>query len=152
MIALRCATTSNRLRKGYREIFAGYHICIYAMNRSSRNVMRKMLDVGPDSICISALVAAELAYGVARSDAAYREKNELHLQRFIHNITVVPWTHEAMWHYGEQRQRLKLSRLPISEIDLLIGAQALATDLVVVTNNVREFQRIEGLTLENWVG
>ncbi len=57
-----------------------------------------------------------------------------------------------MWHYGEQRQRLKLSRLPISEIDLLIGAQALATDLVVVTNNVREFQRIEGLTLENWVG
>ena len=126
------------------------NICIYAMNRSSRSVMRKMLDAGPDAIAISALVAAELAYGVARSDAAFRDKNKLHLQRFIQSVEVVPWTHEAMWHFGEQRQRLKLSGLPISEIDLLIGAQALAADRVVVTNNLREFQRIEGLKLENW--
>ncbi len=56
-----------------------------------------------------------------------------------------------MWHFGEQRQRLKIAGLPIGEIDLLIGAQALAADLVVVTNNTKEFERIEGLKLENWV-
>lgn len=126
------------------------NICIYAMNRSSRNVMQKMRAAGPESIGISALVAAELAYDVARSDVAHREKNKLHLQRFMHSIEVLPWTHAAMWHFGEQRQRLKLSGQLISEIDLLIGAQALAANLVVVTNNIREFQRIEGLKLENW--
>jgi len=127
------------------------NICIYAMNRSSGSVMRKMLDVGSDALCISSMVAAELAFGVARSDAAYRAKNKQNLQRFISSIEVLPWTHAAMWHFGEQRQRLKLSGQPIGEIDLLIGAQALASDLVVVTNNIKEFQRIDGLKLENWV-
>ena len=128
------------------------NICIYAMNRSSRNVMQKMRAAGPEAIGISALVAAELAYGVARSDAAHREKNKLYLQLFMQSIQILPWTHAAMWHFGEQRQRLKLSGQIISEIDLLIGAQALAENMVVVTNNVREFQRIEGLRLENWAG
>ena len=127
------------------------NICIYAMNRSSRGVMQKMLDVGSDALAISSMVAAELAFGVARSNEAYRAKNKQSLQRFIASIEVLPWTHAAMWHFGDQRQRLKLAGQPIAEIDLLIGAQALASDLVVVTNNTKEFERIEGLKLENWV-
>lgn len=126
------------------------NICIYAMNRSSRSVMQKMLDVGQDALCISSMVAAELAFGVARSDKAYRAKNKSSLQGFMASIEVLPWTHAAMWHFGEHRQRLKLAGQSIGEIDLLIGAQALASDLVVVTNNLREFERIEGLKLENW--
>ena len=53
--------------------------------------------------------------------------------------------------FRSQRQRLKLAGQPIGEIELLIGAQALASDLVVVTNNTKEFERIEGLKLENWL-
>ena len=127
------------------------NICIYAMNRSSRSVMQKMLDAGPDALVISSMVAAELAFGVARSNEAYRAKNKHNLQRFVGSIEVLPWTHAAMWHFGEQRHRLKLAGQPIGEIDLLIGAQALASDLVVVTNNTKEFERIEGLKLENWL-
>ena len=114
-------------------------------------MMQKMLDVGPDRLTISAVVAAELAFGVARSDEAHREKNRLTLQRFINSMEVLPWTHAAMWHFGEQRQRLKMSGKAIGELDLLIAAQALALNLVVVTNNTREFERVQGLKLENWV-
>ena len=126
------------------------NICIYAINGSSRNVMQKMSKVGPDALVISALVAAELAFGVARSDEAHRSKNKQNLQSFISSIEVLPWTHDAMWHFGNQRPRLKVAGQSIGEIDLLIGAQAPASDLVVVTNNTREFERIEGLKLENW--
>ena len=79
------------------------NICIYAMNRSSRSVMQKMLDAGPDALVISSMVAAELAFGVARSNEAYRAKNKHNLQRFVGSIEVLPWTHAAMWHFGEQR-------------------------------------------------
>ena len=56
-----------------------------------------------------------------------------------------------MWHYGEQKAKLKKSGTQIGEMDLLIGCQALALGATLVTNNTREFERIEGLKLENWV-
>jgi tRNA(fMet)-specific endonuclease VapC len=56
-----------------------------------------------------------------------------------------------MWIYGEQYHRLKSTGRKIGEIDLLLGCQALSMDVIFVTNNTREFERIEGLKLENWV-
>ena len=108
------------------------NICIYAMNRN-----------------ISSLVLGELAYGVAKSE--HKEKNTAALRRFQAGFTVLPWDETAMWHYGENFHRLKSTGRKIGEVDLLLGCQALGLDMIFVTNNTREFERIEGLKLENWV-
>ncbi len=125
------------------------NICIYAMKHHP-GVLRRMQQAKSDGLCVSAIVAAELAFGVARSAPEHREKNQVALKRFLAAIPVQPWSAEAIWIYGEHRQALKQVGTPIGEMDLLIAAHALALGLTLVTNNTREFERIESLQLENW--
>ena len=126
------------------------NICIYAMKHHP-SVLRLMQQAKHEGLCISAIVAAELAFGVARSAAAHREKNEASLKRFLAAMSVQPWPLDAIWVYGEHRQTLKQTGTPIGELDLLIAAHAQTLGLTLVTNNTREFERIEGLKLANWV-
>ena len=67
-------------------------------------------------------------------------------------FAIAPWGGDAIWHYGEQSARLRKAGTPIGAIDLMIGCQALADpEGVLVTHNVREFERIEGLRIEDWM-
>ncbi len=124
------------------------NICIYAM-KGQLGVLKKFKQHGQDSLAISSLVLAEMAYGVAKSQRV--EANTTALARFQMGMTILPWDESAMWHYGHQQRRLRSSGKMIGEIDLLLGCQALAINAIFVTNNTREFERIEGLRLENWV-
>ena len=126
------------------------NMCIYAMKHHAP-VLRRMQLAKQDGLCVSAIVAAELAFGVARSAPEHREKNQLSLKRFLGAIPVQPWPSEAIWLYGSMRQSLKQAGTPIGELDLLIAAHAQVNALTLVSNNTREFERIEGLKLENWV-
>ena len=123
-------------------------ICIYALNASHRSVLEKFQFHGPDNLGISALVAAELAYGAENS---HRPANRNALNMFLQSVTVLPWEKSAIWHYARVRKQLKDSGTPISAMDLLIASHALDLDLTLVTNNTREFERVQGLKLENWV-
>ncbi|WP_332776964.1 type II toxin-antitoxin system tRNA(fMet)-specific endonuclease VapC [Polaromonas sp.] len=123
------------------------NICIYAM-KGQLSVLKKFNEHGKDALVISSLVAAELAYGVEKSQRF--DENKRNLESFLQSMHVIAWDESAMWHFGQQRNRLFKAGTPISEIDLLLGCQALAMDVVFVTNNTREFERIEGLRLENW--
>ena len=112
-------------------------------------VLNKLAALGSQRVALPALVAAELAYGVEKS--AYPAENRRVLEQFLQRITVLPWTHAAMWHYARNYHALKTSGQMIGQNDLLIACQSLAEDAVLVTNNTREFERIDGLKLENWV-
>jgi tRNA(fMet)-specific endonuclease VapC len=125
------------------------NICIYAMKHHAP-VLRRMQSAKQDGLCVSAIVAAELAFGVARSAAEHRERNQRSLQRFLAAIAVQAWPAEAIWVYGTMRESLKQAGTPIGELDLLIAAHAQTQGLILVTNNTREFERINGLKLENW--
>lgn len=124
------------------------NICIYAM-QGRISVLGKFREHGKDAIGISSLVLGEMAYGVAKSHRI--EVNTAALKRFQASMNVVPWDASPMWMYGENYHRLKSAGRKIGELGLLIGCQALAMGAVLVTNNTREFERIEGLKLENWV-
>jgi len=124
------------------------NICIYAMN-GHISVLKKFKEHGRELLGISSLVLAELAFGVAKSRRV--AENTDALQRFQAGFRVHAWDVAAIWYYGEHCQRLKSTGRTIGEIDLLLGCQALAMDAIFVTNNTREFERIEGLKLENWV-
>jgi tRNA(fMet)-specific endonuclease VapC len=124
------------------------NICSYFISQRYPSVTQTLRDKDPRSIFIPSIVAGELAYGVAHSTRV--ESNRVNLDLFLSNMQVLPWDDRAIWQFGFQKSRLRKLGTPISEIDMLLGCQALALGYVFVTNNTREFERIEGLKLENW--
>lgn len=124
------------------------NIVVY-IQRGMTGVIQRLVEVGPKRVAISVMVLAELAYGVEKS--IHQERNRKALQAAASELTVLPWEQNAIWHYARQYHRLKTMGMLIGHMDLLIAAHALAFDAVLVTNNTREFERIEGLRLENWV-
>lgn len=100
-------------------------------------------------LCISAITLAELEHGIVKS--SYPEKNRAALTRFLAIIDVLPFDELAANKYGKVCAYLQRQGTPIRTMDMLIAGHAIAADCIIVTNNVREFERVPGLTIENWV-
>lgn len=124
------------------------NICIYIINAKPLAVLERFKLEVIGSIAISSISAAELAYGVAKSGS---NKNRAALEMFLAPLAVVPFDEHAIWQYGQLRTDLEKRGHPIGPMDTMIAAHALAINTTLVTNNTREFVRIEGLRLENWV-
>ena len=125
------------------------NICSYFISGRFPSVTQTLRAKDPKDVFISSIVAGELAYGVAHSTRV--ESNRVNLDVFLSNMQVLPWDDRAIWQFGFEKSRLRKLGTSISEIDLLLGCQALALGYVFVTNNTKEFARIDGLKLENWV-
>jgi len=91
---------------------------------------------------------AELQYGIAKS--TYHEKNLSALYNFLSPLKVFPFDAAQAKVYGHIRATLEKKGTPIGGNDLLIAAHALSIERILVTNNTKEFQRVEGLSIENW--
>jgi len=125
-------------------------LCIYCIKHNPAAVRRRFESLSFGDMTISAITVAELEYGVAKSSA--RERNAQALEAFLLPLEVLPFDADAAAAYGLIRTGLERRGEIIGSMDMLIAAQALAAGLVVVTNNLREFERIPGLYCENWVG
>lgn len=123
------------------------NICIYIINEQPAQVLQRVIQAGRDSLAISTVTVAELAFGVAKST---RPDSRAKLENFLSKFPVLDWDQDAAWIYGNVRKTLDAKGQRIGERDLLLACQALALDATMVTNNTREFERVEGLKLENW--
>jgi tRNA(fMet)-specific endonuclease VapC len=123
--------------------------CIYIINKKPASAIRKIQTRQPEQVAISSITIAELEYGVARSQQP--ERNRVALLGFLMPFTILDFDHEAATFYGIIRSSLEKVGKPIGPMDLLLAAQARARNMVLVTNNLREFKRVEGLRVENWV-
>lgn len=123
------------------------NICIYIINARPPAVLARFHQFRLGDIGLSSVVAAELAYGVAKSGSA---RNRQALEGFLAPLEVVPFDEHAAWAYGELRADLERRGQPIGALDTMIAAHALCLDALLVTNNTREFERVPGLKLENW--
>lgn len=123
------------------------HIVIYA-RKGMETVLRRLREAGREQVAIPTLVAAELAYGVEKSERPAHNREVL--EHLLREFTLLPWTQQAIWHYASHYHRLRSQGQLIGHMDLLIASQALALEATLVTNNLREFERIDGLQLENW--
>jgi tRNA(fMet)-specific endonuclease VapC len=103
---------------------------------------------GDDGICTSVVVAAELRFGAAKRDSGRLTHQ---LEQVLSAIEILPLTPPADRLYGNIRAQLERAGTPIGGNDLLIAAHALASDCILVTDNEREFARVEGLSIENWL-
>ncbi len=125
------------------------NICIYIIKKRPASLLDKFNAIPPSTLCISAVTYAELQYGVERSSA--KKMNQRILADFVSHLEVQPWDVEAARQYGKVRTGLEKRGKPIGNMDLLIAAHALSQQCILVSNNLREFSRIQGLQCENWV-
>ena len=124
------------------------NIVAYAKNNRPEVVYERMSRFDPEDLCVSVITLAELEYGVFSSSNP--DRNQLALTLFLANIEVVPFGDDAAVEYGRIRADLRRKGTPIGANDLLIAAHAKALGMALVTNNTREFSRVEGLALEDW--
>lgn len=124
------------------------NICIYIINARPPAVLERFRQYRLGDIGMCSVVAAELAYGVAKSGSA---RNRQALEMFLAPLTVLPFDDAALWAYGDLRADLERRGTPIGSLDTMIAAHALSQKAALVTNNTREFAKVPGLQLDNWV-
>jgi tRNA(fMet)-specific endonuclease VapC len=111
-------------------------------------IATRIAEVGEETVCTSLLVAAELRYGAAKKAS---ERLTAQLERVLAGLQVLPFEEPADVAYGQLRAQLETAGRPIGGNDMLIAAHAISLGCAVVTDNEREFARIEGLTVLNWL-
>ena len=124
------------------------NIVIYIIKRRPLEVL-ETFNSHAGHLCISAITLSELLHGAEKS--AQPERNLRQTEDFISRLDVLPYGLKAAAHYGEIRADLERSGTPIGVNDLHIAGHARSEGLVLVTNNLREFERVKALRLENWV-
>jgi tRNA(fMet)-specific endonuclease VapC len=112
------------------------------------SIAERIGEVGEAAVCTSIIVAAELRYGARKRSSARLSEQ---LERVLSALPVLPFEAPADQVYADLRTQLEAAGAPIGGNDLLIAAHALALDCAVVTANVREFVRVEGLQVVNWL-
>jgi len=125
------------------------NICIAIIKQKPKDILQKFSAYQVGDICISSVTLAELQYGVAKSQ--YQEKNQAALDEFILPLEVVDFDVPATLFYGPLRVILEKQGTPIGALDMMIAAHALSLNVSLVTNNTKEFSRVLGLKLLDWI-
>lgn len=123
------------------------NMCIYAQ-KNNPNVIAQIKQNFLQGLAISSITLAELEYGVQAS--ANIEKNTVSLMKFLSIVDVLSFDSGAAIEYGKIRADLRKKGLPIGNMDMLIAAHAKSENLIIVTHNTREFERVEGIQLDDW--
>ena len=121
--------------------------CIFIIKKDE-NVLSHLKNIDFKEICISSITLSELEYGVAKS--MHSEKNQKALDDFVYNFSILPFDSNAAHEYGKIRANLEKIGSPIGGMDMLIAAHAKSQKLILVTNNTKEFIRVNGLNIEDW--
>lgn len=123
------------------------NICIHFF-RGKFGIIDKLKEVGLENYAISEITLAELVFGAEKSN--HPDRNHKVIEKFILQLTVLP-IFDAIPTYGKEKARLQNLGKMISDFDLLIGCTSVENDLTMVTENVKEFEKIKNIKIENWV-
>lgn len=123
------------------------NICIHFF-RGKFGILESLQSVGIENCAISEITLAELVFGAEKSNNS--EKNHRIIEDFSNQLTILP-IFGAIYNYGKEKARLQKLGKMISDFDLLIGCTAIENELIMVTENTKEFERIENIKIENWV-
>jgi tRNA(fMet)-specific endonuclease VapC len=124
--------------------------CIFLMRGEFPALAARVQSVPLQQQVMSVVTFAELSYGVQASAAAKRKQNQSVLDSLVLHLAVLDWPQDAAKHYAEIRADLKKRGALIGAADLMIAAHARSMGAIVVTNNIKDFERVKGLEVENW--
>jgi len=125
------------------------NILVYAIRHPKHEINQILKEHIAKDVCISAITYGELVYGVCKS--LYPERNQAALQQFLSGIPIIDFNWYAAEHFGDIIANLDSKGLRIGERDMLIAAHARSQNDILVTNNTREFDRVENLRIEDWI-
>lgn len=125
------------------------NICIYIIKKRPIQVLQALQQYDIGELCISSITVAELEYGVEKS--ANPERNRIALSEFLAPFEILDFDDLAARDFGIIRATLERQGCVIGPFDMQIAAHARANGLIIVTNNVKEFNRVSDLVVENWV-
>ncbi len=125
------------------------NICIYIMNNHPPEVLQKFKRIGVGKVGLSSITVSKLHYGACKSN--HVKKNIKRLDEFLIPFEILPYNESAARYYGKIRVQFEKQGSSIGQLDMLIAAHALSENLILITNNVKEFIRIKSLQIENWV-
>lgn len=124
-------------------------ICIYLIKKRPPEVLDRFRQHSPRDVAISTITLFELAYGTEKSQYPQRSKDAL--AKFLLPLNLMHLDRSAALESASIRSQLEKKEMPIGPYDLLIAGLARSRDMVLVTNNVKEFEKVVGLHLENWI-
>jgi len=124
------------------------NMCIFLM-KGNADVLSQFMQNKDSGVTLSSITVAELYYGVFNSTNI--EKNNTNLANFFIGLKILDFDSGASMEYGQICANLRKKGTPISQMDMLIAAHAKSRNLTLVTNNTREFERVEDLQLEDWL-
>ncbi|TGK08797.1 type II toxin-antitoxin system VapC family toxin [Leptospira fletcheri] len=131
------------------KVLLDTNICIYIINKRPDSVYKKFKKIELENIYISSITEFELRYGVQKS--RFFEKNKKALDDFLNYLNILSYGREETEISARIRSELEKSGNPIGPYDLLIASQAVSNGYILVTNNEKEFKKIRGLKIENWI-
>ena len=129
-----------------KEYLLDTNICIFYI-KGLYDLKNKIQKAGSDNCFISEITLAELKFGVENSQA--KERNALALDNFLTGVLLLP-IFPALDVYAKEKARLRKAGQTLDDFDLLIGATAIAYDLILITNNVDHLGRMEDIEVEDW--
>jgi len=125
------------------------NICIYLIKKRPQEVLKRFKEHSPQDVAISTITLFELEYGVEKSQ--YRQRSKDALAKFLLPLNLIDLDRSSAIEAAIIRAQLEKKGMAIGPYDLLIAGLARARDMTLVTNNIREFERVVSLNLENWV-
>ncbi len=132
------------------KYFLDTNICIYALKNKFPKIKEMMENLSPSDIAIPSMVKAELYYGALKSDRPNKMLSVL--DKFLSPFKIIPFGENEIKAFGRIRTNLEKKGNIIGPYDLIIAATALSHGATFVTHNTREFERVEGLIIEDWTG
>jgi len=124
------------------------NICIYIMNKRPIGIIHKFKQFEVGEIGVSTITVSELQYGVVKSKN--RKLNKQRVEDFLSPLEIIPYDEIAANTYGDIRNKLEKRGESIGPLDMLIAAHALSRNLVLITNNEKEFKQVKNLKVKNW--
>ncbi len=125
------------------------NICIALIRQKPAALIQRITSHQPGEVGISSITLAELIHGVEKS--THVEQNMLALQQFLLPLELSDFDQQAAFIYGKIRAQLERDGQTIGSMDMLIAAQAISLETILVTNNTKEFQRVKDLNIEDWI-
>ncbi len=131
------------------KYFLDTNICIYFLKGISEKLHKKFLQINPNDIKIPSIVKAELLYGVEKSEK--KKENLNFVNKFLFPFEIIPFDDPVSESYAKIRFALEKKGNIIGPNDLIIASIVLSNKGTLVTNNIKEFKRVKGLKIVNWV-
>ena len=126
------------------------NMCIFIIKKKKEHVLLQLKKNKQKGLCISSITLAELEFGIENAEQAYMTRNRIALMEFLTIIEIKYFDENAAKEYGILKKDLKDRKCLIGPLDMLIGAHAKSLKITLVTNNTKEFTRIQNLRIEDW--